>query len=234
MLTFSLKITFAFKIHHKKHLLTPKTAAKKPKPTDVKANRLIGFTCEVENRLPGNPQCTLTSLWMTSRRTPTTKLDRLIAKGQLQLTCDPCGSHERCKFRQKYKLTSQEIIAWLISGCKENHFYSLPFGQAEASIQLAPKTFWLAELISQFFCYSNSSKNITCPSGKLKTEFTSPIAKSTSPRLSETTFFARWIYKDTDHQHLSQGQLIGRIWHCKFDTFNLLLSYTGGDLVVKI
>ena len=41
----------------------------------------------------------------------------------------------------KYKLTSQEIIAWLISGCKENHFYSLPFGQAEASIQLAPKLF---------------------------------------------------------------------------------------------
>ena len=34
-------------------------------------------------------------------------------------------------------------------------------------------------LISQFFCYSNSSKNITCTSGKLKTEFTSPIAKST-------------------------------------------------------
>ena len=48
-------------------------------------------------------------------------------------------------------------------------------------IQLAPKTFWLAELISQFFCYSNSSKNITCTLGKLKTEFTCPIAR-----------FARW------------------------------------------
>ena len=54
--------------------------------------------------------------------------------------------------------------------CKENHFYSLPFGQAEASIllvhvsfQLAPKTFWLAELISQFFCYSNSSKKHHLP-----------------------------------------------------------------------
>ena len=58
------------------------------------------------------------------------------------------------------------------------------------SFQLAPKTFWLAELISQFFCSSNSSKNITCPSGKLKTEFTSLIAKSTSPGLSDTTFFA--------------------------------------------
>ena len=77
-------------------------------------------------------------------------------------------------------------------------FYSLPFGQAEANIllaqtsfQLSPKAFWRAELISQFFCFSKSSKKITCPSGKLKTEFTSPIAKSTSPRLLDTTFFAR-------------------------------------------
>ena len=31
---------------------------------------------------------------------------------------------------------------------------------------------------------------MTCASGKLKTEFTSPIAKSTSPELSDTTFFA--------------------------------------------
>ena len=36
-------------------------------------------------------------------------------------------------------------------------------------------------MILQFFGYLNSSKNITCPSGKLKTAFTSPIAKSTSP-----------------------------------------------------
>ena len=57
-------------------------------------------------------------------------------------------------------------------------------------ISNGPKPFWRAELISQFFCYSNSSKNITCPSGKLKTEFTCPIAKSTSPGLSDTTFFA--------------------------------------------
>ena len=54
------------------------------------------------------------------------------------------------------------------------------------------QTFWLAEFISKFFCYSNSSKNITCQLGKLKTEFTSPIAKSTSPRPLDTTFFGRW------------------------------------------
>ena len=47
------------------------------------------------------------------------------------------------------------------------------------------------QLISQFFCNSNSSKNITCLSGKVRTEFTTTIAKSTSPGLLDTTFFAR-------------------------------------------
>ena len=60
------------------------------------------------------------------------------------------------------------------------------------SFQLAPKAFWWTELISQFFCYSNSSKNITCLTGKLKTEFTSPITKSTSRGLLNTAFFACW------------------------------------------
>ena len=36
------------------------------------------------------------------------------------------------------------------------------------------------------------TKNITYPLGKLKTEFISPIAKSTSYGLSDTTFFAHW------------------------------------------
>ena len=45
----------------------------------------------------------------------------------------------------------------------------------------SPKNVWRAELISQFFCNLNSSKNFTCPLGTLRTEFTSPIAKSTSP-----------------------------------------------------
>ena len=64
---------------------------------------------------------------------------------------------------------------------------------AQTSFQLAPKAVWRAELISRFVCYSNSSKKITCPLGKLKTEFTSPIEKSTSPGLSDTTFFAGWL-----------------------------------------
>ena len=69
----------------------------------------------------------------------------------------------------------------------------LAFILAQTSFQLAPKAFWWAELISQFFYYLNSSKNITCLLGKLKKEFTSPIAKSTSPWLSDTSFFAHWL-----------------------------------------
>ena len=43
--------------------------------------------------------------------------------------------------------------------------------------------------------YSSSAiwiplKNFTCPSGKLRTGFTNPVVKSTSPGLSDTTFFA--------------------------------------------
>ena len=38
-----------------------------------------------------------------------------------------------------------------------------------------------------------SQKNFSCPLIKLRTKFTSPIAKPTSPGLSDTTFFARWL-----------------------------------------
>ena len=62
-------------------------------------------------------------------------------------------------------------------------------------ISTSPKNISMSRLISQFFCNLNSSKEFTCPSGKLITEFTSSIAKSTSPELSDTTFFARrWTY----------------------------------------
>ena len=53
-------------------------------------------------------------------------------------------------------------------------------------------------LISQFFCNLNSSKNFTCLSDKLITEFTGPIAKSVSPRPSDTTFFVTDVQR-LDH-----------------------------------
>ena len=43
---------------------------------------------------------------------------------------------------------------------------------------------------TQSFCNLNSQKNFTCPLGKLRTKVTSPIAKSSSARLSDSTFFA--------------------------------------------
>ena len=46
--------------------------------------------------------------------------------------------------------------------------------------------------VFQYFVILILRKIFACPSGKLSTEFTSPIAKSTSPRLSDMTFFAHW------------------------------------------
>ena len=60
-------------------------------------------------------------------------------------------------------------------------------------ISTSPRNSLMSRLISQFIRNLDSSKNFTCPSGKLITEFTSPIAKPTSPGLSDTTFFARWF-----------------------------------------
>ena len=57
-------------------------------------------------------------------------------------------------------------------------------------ISTSPKNVLMSRLISQFLCNLDSSKNFTCPSGKLITEFTSPIAKPTSRGLLDTTFFA--------------------------------------------
>ena len=104
----------------------------------------------------------------------------------------------------------KHVYIYLLASVQRKSFLQcLAFGQAEASInllaqmsfQLDPKAFWRAELISQFFYYSNSSKNITCMFGKLKTEFTSLIAKSTNPGLSDTTFFARcWLIKKRNCQ----------------------------------
>ena len=82
---------------------------------------------------------------------------------------------------------------------------------AQTSFQLAHETFWWAELISQFFCNLNSSKNFTCPLGKLRTEFTSAIAKSISLGLSHTTFFARCFYGPCilEGEHWRQSKIIG-------------------------
>ena len=40
----------------------------------------------------------------------------------------------------------------------------------------------------------HSPKNFTCLSGKLRREFTSAIAKSSIPGISNTTFFSHWTH----------------------------------------
>ena len=45
---------------------------------------------------------------------------------------------------------------------------------------------------SKYLCNLNSPKNVTCQSDKLRTEFTSLMAKSRRTRLSGTTFYAWW------------------------------------------
>ena len=52
-------------------------------------------------------------------------------------------------------------------------------------ISTSPQNVLMSRVISQFFCNLNSSTNFI-------TEFTSPIAKPTSPGLSDSTFFGRW------------------------------------------
>ena len=79
--------------------------------------------------------------------------------------------------------------------CKENQFYSLPFGKLELAFTcpnvistslkniLSNRVGFTVLLLFKFL------KKHHLPT-KLKTEFTGPIAKSTSPGLSDTTFFA--------------------------------------------
>ena len=67
------------------------------------------------------------------------------------------------------------------TGCEESQFYGLSFEQVVASM-CQPEKFFDTVLLKFEF-----PKKLTCPLGELSTEFTSLIAKSTSP----TTFFAR-------------------------------------------
>ena len=84
----------------------------------------------------------------------------------------------KIKFKPRIKLNHNIYIYLLARVQRKSFLQCLAFGQTEASInllaqtsfQLAPKAFWRAELISQFFYYIRiPQKNITCTLGKLKT-----------------------------------------------------------------
>ena len=92
-----------------------------------------------------------------------------------------------------------DVLKTVWQGAKKVTFTACHSGKLKLTfsspniISTSPRNVLMSRLISQSFCNLNSSKNFTCPLGKLITEFTSPIAKPTSPGLSDTTFFARWF-----------------------------------------
>ena len=67
---------------------------------------------------------------------------------------------------------------------------------AHKSFQLAPKLF-LIRIDYNPSVTGICPKNSTRQSGKLRTKITRLIAKSTSPGLSDTTFFACWVKANT-------------------------------------
>ena len=98
---------------------------------------------------------------------------------------------------------------------------------------LAQKSFHLARKK----LLMNSPKKVSCPSGKSRTEFSGHIAKSTSPVLSDTTFFARWsAMKNARKQSNFISKSIcdmpgfglwgrhGGLWYCSVELFSSCIS----------
>ena len=95
-------------------------------------------------------------------------------------------------------------MIYLVQGAKKIIFTACHSGKLRLAftslniISTTPKNFLTSRIdftVLLLFEFFFPSKNITCLSGKLKTEFTSLIAKSTNLGLLDTTLFARcrWI-----------------------------------------
>ena len=85
----------------------------------------------------------------------------------------------------------------------------------------------MSRWISQFLCNLDSSKNFTCPLVKLITEFTSLIAKPTSPGLSDTTLFARcpsWWHRVWTYMYTNGQFALPYFCPCRQTVFTLLTS----------
>ena len=106
-------------------------------------------------------------------------------------------SHRSVPFRN-YQDSS--TIYWTYQGAKKVSFTAYhsskpqpTFTSPRVILISQEKSFEEQDLFQTFFCNVNFLKKIVCPSGKLRTKFTSLIAKSTSPRLLDMTFFAHCI-----------------------------------------
>ena len=74
--------------------------------------------------------------------------------------------------------------------CSRSNFRAIT--RLEMLATQARKNFFMSIGYLNFSVIWIPPKNFICPSGKLRIGITSPVAKSTSPRLSDTTFFACW------------------------------------------
>ena len=83
--------------------------------------------------------------------------------------------------------------------CTQAMYWKQVQGAKKIIFTASPKSFLTSRIHFTILLLFEFLKKITCTSGKLKTEFTSPKAKSTSPGLSDTTFFARWGQTCSSH-----------------------------------
>ena len=93
------------------------------------------------------------------------------------------------------------MVTWVVCSqvAKKIIFTACHSGKLELAltspdvISTSPKNFLTSRIDFTVLLLLKFLEKHHLPSGKLKTEFTSPIAKSTSPGLSDTTFFACWL-----------------------------------------
>ena len=96
------------------------------------------------------------------------------------LTCIRCGWGSSLIKVQRKSVLQPAIRASCTLHVLTHKSFQLAQNPLISKIDYNPSVIWIFP------------KNSTCPSGKLRTKITGPIAKSTSPGLSDTTFFARW------------------------------------------
>ena len=119
------------------------------------------------------------------------QMDELLRK-MLNWLCKRCF---RGQNSVKTKTTVYELKRWKNMYVLESRVQAELAFTSPVVIPTSPKSF----LTSKNWFHSSSviqipqKTSLACRlPGKLKTEFTSPKTKSTSPELSDTTFFARW------------------------------------------
>ena len=121
----------------------------------------------------------------------------LISKVESHIS-DRCSHYTRSLFSIGAKGNRIIRSSVKIQGAKKVSFTACHSGKRQLActspqvIQLAPKPFLISRIDYNPSVIWISQKNFTCPSGKLRTYISSPIAKPTSPKRSDTTFFARW------------------------------------------